>query len=150
MATDHLPAAIAASTSDHAGQIVTSILLRSVILLVALKTAIKVVGLWRTMQWIRHRVAQVPATNRLANDDLQAVEYSVAMAAAFYPGRAMCMEQSLVLYYVLRRRGVGVTLCQGVQTNPFTAHAWVEYDGAPLNDLFEHTKRFARFPNQLP
>ena len=72
------------------------------------------------------------------------------MAGALYPGRALCLEQSLALYYLLRRRGVPVRYCQGVQPYPFEAHAWVEYGGTPINDVIDHVTLFARFPDQLP
>jgi hypothetical protein len=72
------------------------------------------------------------------------------MAGAMYPGRAMCLEQSLTLYYVLRRMGIHAEYRQGVQPHPFRAHAWVEYEGAPINDLAEHVRLFTLLPNQLP
>lgn len=59
---------------------------------------------------------------------------AVALAAAFFPGRAVCLEQSLSLYVLLRRRGVDAELKLGVQPFPFLAHAWVEVDGAPVNE----------------
>lgn len=81
---------------------------------------------------------------------MKATERAVAMAGALYPGRALCLEQSLVLYYLLRRQRVAVRYCQGIQPHPFEAHAWVEYEGKPLNDVAEHAKLFTRFPDQLP
>jgi hypothetical protein len=72
------------------------------------------------------------------------------MAAAFYPGRAECLERSLVLYYILRRQGVRVRYCHGVQPSPLTAHAWIEYGGEVINDVPEHVKEFSRLPDQLP
>lgn len=72
------------------------------------------------------------------------------MAGAFYPGRARCLEQSLALYYLLRRQGVAVKYCHGVQFYPFQAHAWIEYEGSVINDVAPHVKHFARFPDQLP
>jgi hypothetical protein len=80
---------------------------------------------------------------------VKATEHAVAMAGALYPGRALCLEQSLVLYYLMRRQGVAVNYCQGVQPYPFQAHAWIEYDGEPINDVAEHVKRFARLPEEL-
>jgi hypothetical protein len=74
----------------------------------------------------------------------------VALAGALYPGRARCLEQSLVLYYLLRGRGVAARYCQGVQPNPFQAHAWIEYRGEIITDVEEHVARFARLPDQLP
>ena len=69
----------------------------------------------------------------------------LAMAAVFYPGRARCLEQSLALYVLLRRRGVPVRLRLGVQPYPFNAHAWVELNGAPLNERVETVRQFVPF-----
>jgi hypothetical protein len=81
---------------------------------------------------------------------VKAAEHAVAMAGALYPGRALCLEQSLVLYYLLRRHGIPARYCQGVEGPPFEAHAWLEYQGEPINDVAEHTRLFTRLPDQLP
>jgi len=51
------------------------------------------------------------------------------------PVRGNCLSRSLVLWYLLRRAGVQGELRVGVSTQegPFAAHAWVEYEGRPLN-----------------
>jgi hypothetical protein len=64
------------------------------------------------------------------------------MAAALYPGHAACLERSLMLYWHLRRAGVPVAFRMGVQMYPFLAHAWVEHDGVPINDVPEHVRLF--------
>jgi hypothetical protein len=94
-------------------------------------------------------VEHVPATEQASMDTVRAAEYRVAMAAALYPGRAKCLEQSLVLYCLLRRKGIGVHYYQGVRPYPFQAHAWVEYRGEVINDVPEHVAQFARLPDQL-
>lgn len=70
----------------------------------------------------------------------------VAIAAAWYPGRALCLERSLVLYERLRRAGAHADLRLGVQAAPFASHAWIERHGAPLNDVLEHTEQFTPVP----
>jgi hypothetical protein len=64
------------------------------------------------------------------------------MAGVFYPGRARCLEQSLALYVLLRRRGVAAALRIGVQPYPFSAHAWVELNGVPLSERPEAIQQF--------
>ena len=120
------------------------------LMLLAVKIALKTIGLERTLQWITRRVTGVPQDPAVSVAAVAETEHAVAMAGAFYPGRAMCLEQSLVLYYVLRRRGATVKYCQGVQLRPFAAHAWVEYRGEVVNDVAEHVNGFARLPEQLP
>jgi hypothetical protein len=46
---------------------------------------------------------------------------------------ARCLSQSLVLLWLLSRRGIASTLVVGVHTCPeFEAHAWIEHAGRPL------------------
>lgn len=123
--------------------------LRCGLMIIALKLALATRGLGWTMQWIRRRVVSV-APRPAPTEVVRNVERAVALAAALYPGRALCLEQSLVLYYVLRRQGVAAKYCQGVQPYPFLAHAWVEYGGEPVNDFAEHIKQFGQLPEQLP
>lgn len=123
--------------------------LRSGVTIFAIKMSLKVRGYGRTIQWIQREVRGVPATASADVEAVKAAEHAVAMAGALYPGRALCLEQSLVLYYLLRRQGVAVRYCQGVQPYPFAAHAWVEYRGEPINDVAEHVKWFTRLPEEL-
>ncbi len=124
--------------------------LRCGLLIAWFKSLLRIRGFLGTLEWIRRRVESIPATTDAELGTVKAVEYVVAMAGAFYPGRAKCLEQSFTLYYLLRRRGVAAVYCQGVQPYPFQAHAWIEYQGEVVNDVPEHARFFARLPEQLP
>ena len=124
--------------------------LKSGLMIAALKASLKLRGYKRTIEWIRRRVERVRMRTDVEPSVVKAAEWWVAMAAAFYPGRAQCLERSLVLYYVLRRQGVPVRYCHGVQPWPLISHAWVEYRGAVINDVPERVKAFSRFTDQLP
>ena len=124
--------------------------LRSGLMIAALKLSLRVRGYKRTIEWIRRRVESVPQRADVAPTVVKAAEWWVAMAAAFYPGRAECLERSLVLYYILRRQGVPVRYCHGVQPWPLISHAWVEYRGEVVNDVPERVNEFSRLPDQLP
>jgi predicted metal-binding membrane protein len=113
------------------------------------KAMLRARGFLATIGWIRRRVERVPSTSAVDPQVVGAVEHAVAMAAAFYPGRAKCLEQSLALYYLLRRKGVSAQYCQGVRQYPFRAHAWIEYHGEVINDVPEHARFFERLPGQL-
>lgn len=71
----------------------------------------------------------------------------VALVAAFFPGRALCLEQSLALWTLLRRRGIEADLRLGVQPYPFGAHAWVEHRGEPVNERPEFVGSFLTLPS---
>ena len=133
-------------TKPRCGVHVPSVL-RCALMIFAVKTALKAYGFGRTLRWIRRRIEGVPMLEEVHVDAVTATEFAVAMAGALYPGRALCLEQSLVLYYLLCRGGVPVELRLGVQPHPFLAHAWVQYQGQPINDVPEHVKRFAPLPD---
>lgn len=137
-------------TSTASNEIRVPLVLTSGIMIAVLKLSLKVRGYRRTIEWIRRRVEHVPVRMDVPPTVVKAAEWWVAMAAAFYPGRAQCLERSLVLYYVLRRQGVPVKYCHGVQPWPLMSHAWVEYGSEVINDVPEHVKEFSRLPDQLP
>jgi hypothetical protein len=58
-----------------------------------------------------------------------------------------CLEQSLVLWMLLRRRGFPAELKIGVRKDggEFEAHAWVELDGEALNNESEENREFVPF-----
>jgi transglutaminase-like putative cysteine protease len=72
---------------------------------------------------------------------------AVSLAAAFYPRRAQCLEQSLTLYVLLRRRGVPADLKLGVRPRPFYAHAWVEVRGRALGEAADLPMNLVAFPS---
>jgi hypothetical protein len=74
------------------------------------------------------------------------VVHHVDLAAAFFPGRARCLERSLALHVCLGWCGVQTTVRLGVQPYPFTAHAWVELDGEPVGDSKDCVALFRPLP----
>jgi hypothetical protein len=144
------PMAAAALQPTAAGTVRIPSVLRCALMIFAMRMSLKIRAFGPTIAWIRRRVETVRPAAPIRADLVTATEHAVAMAGAFYPGRAKCLEQSLALYYLLRRQGVPVRYRQGVQFYPFQAHAWVEYQGEVMNDVAEHVKHFTRLPDQLP
>jgi Transglutaminase-like superfamily len=107
-------------------------------------------GFARTLRRIRDRSERASTTTDPAPSIIAMVDRVVALAAALYPGRALCLERSLVLYDRLRREGAAVELRIGVQATPFAAHAWVTYRGEPVNDSAEHVAHFVVMPEPRP
>jgi hypothetical protein len=104
-------------------------------------------GFARTLKRIRDRSERASITTDFSPATIAMVDRLVALAAALYPGRALCLERSLVLYDRLRREGAAVELRIGVQATPFAAHAWVTYGGEPVNDSAEHVSHFVVMPD---
>ena len=107
--------------------------------------SLKFAGFRRTTRWA-HRLARRSTTDRVDREGSEGAARRVAVAAAFFPGRAICLEQSIALYVLLRRRAVSATLRIGVQPYPFKAHAWVEVDGQPIYENADNLIRFVAFP----
>jgi hypothetical protein len=102
-------------------------------------------GLRRTLQLVRRRAggATGPADAALVAETAR----RVSVAGAFYPRRALCLEQSLALYLLLRRRGIAAELRLGVQPRPFYAHAWIEVAGAPVAEQGDLPLNLTVFPS---
>lgn len=62
------------------------------------------------------------------------VVWAVDEACVWYLKRAACLQRSVVATWLLRRHGIAATLVIGCRTLPFESHAWVEVDGAVVND----------------
>jgi hypothetical protein len=60
--------------------------------------------------------------------------HAMDLACVFYPKRVMCLQRSAATTLLLRRYGKKAEMVIGAQFLPFKAHAWVEIDGAVVND----------------
>lgn len=106
------------------------------------RLSIRTVGFGRTLARFERPVRAV-AHPMVADDPIiDRVAHNVAAAAALYPGRARCLEQSLVLSRELRRLGAAARLRFGVHPYPFGAHAWVEVQGRTINEDEDYMKMF--------
>lgn len=59
---------------------------------------------------------------------------AVDLACVFYPKRVFCLQRSAATTLLLRRYGHTAELVLGAQMIPFRSHAWVEIEGAVVND----------------
>ncbi len=120
--------------------------------------------LWLPLFWLGLRVlglprfqalllkTPVPSAQGLTLPAIQALGEAVNIAARHAPFPAACLTRSLLLGWLLQRRGVksqlriGVRLMQGV----LDAHAWVECEGIPVNDRPDVSAQFASFGDLIP
>lgn len=56
-----------------------------------------------------------------------------------------------MLCWLLQKRGIGVEMRIGARKveGRFEAHAWVEFEGAVLNDALDHHRHFAPFDRSI-
>lgn len=109
--------------------------------------SLRAFGLPRTLAW-----AVAPGPSEQTSDSRVPAPASlgrlVNIAACYGPIRAACLVRSLVLIRILSGRGVTGTLQIGVRkgaSSQLDAHAWVEYEGIPVNDHPNVAKDFAVF-----
>ncbi len=93
-----------------------------------------------------------PIESSLSLDEIIRIGTLVNIAALYAPFPATCLTRSLLLGWMLRRRGVasqlriGVRLTQGA----LDAHAWVEYAGIPINDRPDVGEQFVPLAEIVP
>jgi hypothetical protein len=119
--------------------------IESAITLIAIKLMLLVIGFARTHSFLHWRVRDLLTTTEPDAATLDVSARSIVAAAILIPGRIECLEQSLALWYLLRRRGVAVELAFGMRQYPFGAHAWVTYRGEPLNEDREALRHYVAF-----
>ena len=66
---------------------------------------------------------------------------------------ALCLGRSLLLWFLLRRRGMDAELVVGTASpldDGWMAHAWVELDSEPVNDAADVRVHYGSFGLDLP
>ena len=116
-------------------------LLRATVLLSAVRLGLKFLTITRLQQigLQPERVRLVEAKGRLSSATRlspQNIARLVRVAAEHGPYHAKCLEQSLVLHWLLRRQGVDARILFGARKDEeqMLAHAWVEVNGEALNE----------------
>ncbi|MES2785449.1 MAG: lasso peptide biosynthesis B2 protein [Pseudomonadota bacterium] len=111
---------------------------------------LRVLGLPRFQALLRRTHLTVQTAMSLG--EIQTLGNLVNVAARHTLGPRSCLTRSLLLTWLLGRRGVTSQLRIGVRLEAGTlrAHAWVECEGAPVNDQPEIGAQFASFGDLLP
>jgi hypothetical protein len=83
-----------------------------------------------------HSITRRIRTRRRAArpDAVQRTCSAVDEACVWYYKRIFCLQRSAVATWMLRRRGIHAELVIGYRPIPVDSHAWVEVDGAVVND----------------
>ncbi len=123
----------------------------SVVLLAPIQLMLKSRGL----KWTAGKMA-ARSDRPLGKIDI-AKAASMAEAVSLVAGRkvvgALCLGRSLLLWYLLRRRGMDAQLVVGTKSpvdDTWMAHAWVELDSVPVNDDADVRDHYGSFDLELP
>jgi hypothetical protein len=75
----------------------------------------------------------------------------VRAALRYSPAKFTCLEQSLTLWYLLRKQGIATQLRIGVRKmdGKFEAHAWVEHEGVAVHQPGEIHQHYAAFDREF-
>jgi hypothetical protein len=99
---------------------------------------LRLVGFVQTFRLLGKTGGDAPASRVDAPTAAEArrTAWLVSVASRHGPYRPRCLARSLVLWWLLQRRGLNCQLRIGVQRSPadFAAHAWVELAGQPLGE----------------
>ena len=115
------------------------LLLGLALLLPAIGCALRCLGVRRTYRLLGGPVASAAVASTVplaAQASAKRLAQLVDIASRRGPYNATCLRQSLVLWWLLRRRGLAAELCIGVakEGEQVRAHAWVELAGRVIND----------------
>lgn len=127
--------------------------LEAVFLLFFARVALRRVSLRRLQAFMDRFLLGKEATGdaALLVDRARGVARLVQAAARRVPVQTYCLHNSLVLSWMLRRRGIPCELRFGarLQGSELDAHAWVECAGQVLNDSQDVHERFPPFDRPI-
>ena len=121
------------------------VLLQAAILLPVIGLMLRLVGYDRVYSTLLHRSVKNGAPPNGISPEAVALMVAVVVRRHLYKGK--CLQQSLTLWYLLRRRGLDPELRIGVRKagDQLEAHAWVQYQGRALNDSEDVGLRYTAF-----
>ncbi len=88
-----------------------------------------------SFRFLCERVKAWPLSSRPTSENtIPKICSSVDRACVLYPKKSLCLQRSAVTACLLKLHGVAAQMTVGIRSMPFLAHAWVEADGAVVND----------------
>jgi len=120
----------------------------SAIRLTLLAAALHVAGFARVRRWL---AASTVYGSEPPDVEPQTLAVLVNAASNHLPIAGSCLTRSMLLDWMLRRRGVASALRLGVRLveGRLQAHAWVEVGGRPVNDVPGVAAEFKPFEDRL-
>jgi hypothetical protein len=130
-----------------------SLFLRAILLLPLVSLSLR----WRGFRVTRAALERFPGNSNLKQDPEAAniraslTAHMVNTADRHGLVHPSCLAKSLTLWWLLGREGIHSELRIGIRKEheKFEAHAWVERDGAALNEPEEHHRHYAAFDGTL-
>ena len=131
------------SKSDRA------LVIKALFLLPVVATSLKTVGLRKTQAWVgKNSLGPIIPPAEQTRAYVRRTAQMMAVACRRYPLRVSCLPRTIVLWSLLRSRGIDTDVRIGVRGGAgaqFQAHAWLEWNGEVLNDITEVGTRYLPF-----
>jgi len=127
------------------------LILQAAVFMPLTSLGLRLLGFRRWKQWVENWSVPENSASMRTRDVEQEVAQStiraVRSAELHGLGAPNCLERSLALWWLLRRRGIGAELHIGAAKHGgrFQAHAWVEFNGEVLNDSADVHRHYMRF-----
>jgi len=127
---------------------------RAAILLPCLRWSLRLRGYGKTFASLQRRVPPPPNDRDSRPEEREEVRAACRMVIAALRYSFLqytCLEESLTLWYLLRKQGIAASLRIGVrkENEKFEAHAWVEHRGEALNQDEAMHRHYAAFEQDL-
>jgi hypothetical protein len=128
---------------------------RAALLLPLVRWSLRLRGYGKTFTSLQRRIqfqAKGTETQPQEREEVQVTCRMVRAAVRYSLSQYTCLEESLTLWYLLRKQGIPACLRIGVrkENEKFEAHAWVEYGGEALNQDEAMHRHYAAFEEDLP
>jgi hypothetical protein len=118
-------------------------------LLPVVATSLKTVGLRKTQSWLaRNTLAPTILPTEKTRAYVRRAAQMVAVACRRHLLHSSCLSRTIVLWSLLRRRGIDTNVRIGVRGDTeakFQSHAWLEWNGEVLNDIAEVGTQYLPF-----
>src|SRR6266436_48042 len=133
--------------------------LRAALLLPLISVSLKVRGFRATQESLLHflgppqQIWQGDPIRLLSDDERTRLTVRMVNAAVRHVWRSStCLEKSLALWRLLKRRGIASELRIGARKadGKFEAHAWVERQGIAVNEPEDVHRHYAAFDTAFP
>jgi hypothetical protein len=114
------------------------------------RVSLRLRGYNRTFAFLQKRLDRT-VLQPTGAQEVQKTSRMVRAALRYLPARFTCLEESLVLWYFLRKQGISAQLRIGVRKSDgqFEAHAWVEHEGLAFNQPDQMHRHYAAFDKKF-
>src|SRR5262249_8067626 len=134
------------SVKSDKGPSIHWLTIKALLFFLLLDMGLKLFGFAKVYELITGRKTKIRPVYRGRDHDQETVNrVGAAVAKAtryYYRKRIDCLPKSLTIFFLLVSEGIKVDLCFGVELYPFSAHAWVEYQGEVIGDVPQIKKQY--------